>query len=234
MSIEPAALDLLASEIEVVWGSDSVGAEPIPPVVIVQADGSWRLHVAPTLPASSTQAVRAVAAELSDCTAASLLDGLHSVLAPVLGPLRREVTVSYDCSRPARIVVPGVHVMTTADTDACRLRIASDWGAQSDWERLLDSEFPWAAATDGDQVLGICETARWSPHGTEAGVWTLPAARGHGLAAALVGAWASQCVGRVPRLYYSTSADNLSSQRVAERLGLPRIGKLRFLTAESS
>lgn len=63
-------------------------------------------------------------------------------------------------------------------------------------------------------------------------MWTLPGARGRGLAGAVVGAWSSQCAGRVPRLYYSTSVDNLSSQRVAERLGLSRIGELWFLTPD--
>ncbi|CRZ14350.1 hypothetical protein BN2156_01198 [Mycolicibacterium neworleansense] len=57
-------------------------------------------------------------------------------------------------------------------------------------------------------------------------------ARGRGLAAAVVSAWASHCTGRVPHLYYSTSADNLSSQRVAERLRLPRIGELWCLTRD--
>lgn len=233
MSNQVAALESLAAEIEVVWGAHSVGAEPMPPVVIARADSRWSTHGAPTLPKDIRLAVDAVTAGLSDDFAESLFDTLYPVLAPVTGALRREVTLSYDCSRPASVIPPvGVHLITDADADARKLRIAPDWGTQSDWERMLNSEFPWAAATDGDQVLSICETARWSAYGAEAGVWTLPGARGRGLAGSAVGAWSAQCAGRVPRLYYSTSADNLSSQRVAERLGLSHIGELWFLTPD--
>ncbi|MGV0594923.1 GNAT family N-acetyltransferase [Mycolicibacterium porcinum] len=233
MSNQVAALESLAAEIEVVWGPHSVGAEPMPPVVIARAGSQWSTHVAPTLPNDIRLAVCAVTAGLSDDFAESLFDTLDPVLAPVTGTLRREVTLSYDCSRPASVIPPvGVRLITRADADTRRLRIAPDWGTQSDWEQILDNEFPWAAATDGNQVLSICETARWSAQGAEAGVWTLPGARGRGLAGAVVGAWSSQCAGRVPRLYYSTSVDNLSSQRVAEHLGLSRIGELWFLTPD--
>ncbi|MUL83709.1 MULTISPECIES: GNAT family N-acetyltransferase [unclassified Mycolicibacterium] len=63
-------------------------------------------------------------------------------------------------------------------------------------------------------------------------MWTLPGLRGRGLAASVVAAEATQCAERAPRVYYSTSVDNMSSQRVAERLGLPRIGELWFLTPD--
>lgn len=235
MSNAVAALESLAAEIEVVWGPRSVGAEPMPPVVIARADTQWAAHVAQSLPADTRHAVWAVTAGQADDFAESILDKLHPVLAPVTGALRREVTLSYDCSRPAAAVPPdGVRLITNADAnaDAGRLRIAPDWGTQADWEQMLNNEFPWAAATDGDQVLSICETARWSVHGAEAGVWTLPGARGRGLAGSVVSAWSSHCAGRVARLYYSTSVDNLSSQRVAESLGLARIGELWFLTPD--
>lgn len=233
VSTEIAALESLAAEIEVVWGANSVGAEPMPPVVVARADNEWCVHVAPNLPGNVGREVRAVAASLSGEFAESLLDSFSPVLAPVAGPLRRQATVSFDCSLPATVSPPvGVRVITDVDADTYRLQIASDWGTQSDWERMLANTFPWAAATDGDQVLAICETARWSPHGAEAGVWTLPDARGRGLAAAVVGAWADHCAERVPRLYYSTAVDNVSSQRVAQRLGLPPIGELWFLTPD--
>jgi RimJ/RimL family protein N-acetyltransferase len=232
VSNEGEALDSLATEIEVVWGSDSVGAEPMPPVVIAQVGSSRRIHVSPTLSQDTKQLVQAEAG-MPDDTASALLDRLRSALEPVTGPLCREVSLSYDCSRPAGIVPPdGVRQIIADNADVRRLRIAPDWGSQHEWERLLDNRFPWAAATDGDRVLAVCETARWSVHGAEAGVWTLAGARGRGLAASVVAAWASQCAKRVPRLYYSTSADNLSSQRVAERLGLPPIGELWFLTPD--
>ncbi|MEV0672053.1 GNAT family N-acetyltransferase [Mycobacterium sp. NPDC050441] len=232
MSNDHSALESLAIEIEVIWGSNSVGAESMPPVVIAQAGSSWRIHVSPALSKDAKQLVWA-AADLPFGTASSLLDRVHSALEPLTGPLCREVTLSYDCARPVGLDAPGgIRLITADDADVAQLRIAPDWGAQQEWERLLGNGFPWAAATDGDQVLAVCETARWSVHGTEAGVWTLAGVRGRGLAASVVGAWATQCAKRVERLYYSTSADNLSSQRVAERLGLPPIGELWFLTPD--
>ncbi|WP_286175244.1 GNAT family N-acetyltransferase [Mycobacterium sp. DL99] len=233
MSDEGAELNVLVAEIEVIWGSRSVGAEPMPSAVIARAGRDWRIQVSPTLPPGAEKAVRAAAADLGDGPFSSLLDRLHSALVPVGGPHSWEVSLCYDCSRPVGIAAPaGVRLISTRGTDAYRLRIAADWGAKADWERLLDNGFPWAAATDGDQVLAVCETARWSVKGAEAGVWTMPGMRGRGLAASVVAAWATQCAQRVPRLYYSTSMDNLSSQRVAERLGLPRIGELWSLTPD--
>ncbi|MGA5545326.1 GNAT family N-acetyltransferase [Mycobacterium sp. NPDC051198] len=237
MPNDDAALESLAIEIEVIWGSDSVGAESMPPVVIAQAGSSRRVHVSPALSKDARQLVWAEA-DLPGGTASSLLDRLRPAVEPMTGPLRREVTLSYDCARPVGLVAPeGIRLITadvTDEADAAQLRIAPDWGGQHEWERLLNNGFPWAAATDGGQVLAVCETARWSVHGTEAGVWTLAGVRGRGLAASVVGAWATQCAKRVPRLYYSTSADNLSSQRVAERLGLPPVGELWFLTPDRS
>ncbi|MGI5488566.1 hypothetical protein [Microtetraspora malaysiensis] len=52
-------------------------------------------------------------------------------------------------------------------------------------------------------------------------------------AAATTAAWADLLSADCPRLFYSTSADNLSSQRVAERLGLRGIGRLWKFTKKS-
>ncbi|MFF4779172.1 hypothetical protein ACFY05_40780 [Microtetraspora fusca] len=51
--------------------------------------------------------------------------------------------------------------------------------------------------------------------------------------AATTTAWAGLLSADCPHLFYSTSADNLSSQRVAGRLGLRAIGRLWKLTKES-
>lgn len=45
MSNQVAALESLAAEIEVVWGPHSVGAEPMPPVVIARCDRAGRQPV---------------------------------------------------------------------------------------------------------------------------------------------------------------------------------------------
>jgi predicted GNAT family acetyltransferase len=79
------------------------------------------------------------------------------------------------------------------------------------------------AVSDGE-VVSICHCARLSDRGAEAGVWTDAKYRGRGLAAAVTAAWASLLAGSGRTLFYSTSAENVSSQRVAARLGLREIG----------
>ncbi|WP_066951337.1 GNAT family N-acetyltransferase [Microtetraspora fusca] len=81
--------------------------------------------------------------------------------------------------------------------------------------------------------MGSHPTPRRTRAGAEAGTWTDPAFRGRGYAAATTAAWAGLLSADCPHLFYSTSADNLSSQRVAGRLGLRAIGRLWKLTKES-
>lgn len=83
---------------------------------------------------------------------------------------------------------------------------------------------PWNVAFDGDEIASIALTARLGPASAETGVTTVPAFRGRGFAAAATAGWASlpALSGRV--LFYSTSRTNVSSQRVAQRLGLRFIG----------
>ncbi len=79
---------------------------------------------------------------------------------------------------------------------------------------------PCAAVIRDGQAVCICRSVRKSRQATEAGVETLPDHRGRGYAGQAAAAWA-QAVrqsGRIP--LYSTSWDNLASQRVAQKLGL--------------
>lgn len=79
---------------------------------------------------------------------------------------------------------------------------------------------------DDGRVVSMCHTPRISSAGAEAGTWTDPKFRGRGYAAAATAAWADLLAATSPFLFYSTTADNRSSQRVAERLGLRQIGWL--------
>ncbi|WP_285705441.1 GNAT family N-acetyltransferase [Microtetraspora sp. NBRC 16547] len=101
-----------------------------------------------------------------------------------------------------------------------------------EWEELVGGGegAPWSMIIEGDQVVSICHTPRRTSAGAEAGTWTSPAFRGRGYAAATTAAWADLLSTECPHLFYSTSADNHSSQRVAERLGLRHIGWLWKLT----
>jgi GNAT acetyltransferase-like protein len=83
---------------------------------------------------------------------------------------------------------------------------------------------PWCSALDGGEIASMCYAARLSDKGAEAGVYTFPKYRGRGLAAAVTTSWASMPALKDRALFYSTSVANRSSQRVAARLGLRRIG----------
>jgi hypothetical protein len=83
---------------------------------------------------------------------------------------------------------------------------------------------PWCALLEDGVVASVCFAARLGKRGADAGVATAPEFRGQGYAAAVTPGWAAHpaLAGRV--LGYSTTVDNVSSQRVVERLGLRMIG----------
>jgi RimJ/RimL family protein N-acetyltransferase len=78
---------------------------------------------------------------------------------------------------------------------------------------------------DGGCAVSICHTPGLvRTHAAECGVWTQPAFRGRGYAAAVTSEWAAIMRSSGRYLFYSTDSDNASSQRVAERLRLRLIG----------
>jgi hypothetical protein len=121
----------------------------------------------------------------------------------------------------------GVHVQRCDQPRREALRDANpgNW-LPVEWDELIDGRLgPWTMVLDGDRAVSICHTPRpLTPRGAECGVWTQPGFRGRGYAAATAIAWAAilRPTGRL--LFYSTDADNRSSQRVAERLQLRPIG----------
>ena len=79
---------------------------------------------------------------------------------------------------------------------------------------------PFFAAIEGDRAVAVCATVIASQKAHEAGVETLAAYRGRGFAADAVAGWAGavRALGATP--FYGTTFDNISSQRVAQRLKL--------------
>ena len=95
----------------------------------------------------------------------------------------------------------------------------------------LDAIEPCVLALDADdRPVAACHAARRGERACEAGVETLPEARGRGHARAVVAAWARavRAGGREP--LYSTSWDNLASRGVARSLGLIPYGEDWHLT----
>jgi RimJ/RimL family protein N-acetyltransferase len=130
-------------------------------------------------------------------------------------------------------LIPGGRRFTTAvsivdsDAPAAWLEAANpgNWAAD-EWSCLISGELgPWAMAEVNNRVVSICHTSAVIPGvAAECGTWTDPGYRGRGYAAAATVRWSSLAGGLVRYLFYSTSAGNLSSQRVAARLGLPKLG----------
>ena len=119
-----------------------------------------------------------------------------------------------------------IHRSTDAVSDLLRRGNPGNWEPQ-EWEDLLDNKLdgPWAMAVTDGRVVSICHTPRvMSEEAAECGAWTDPAYRGRGYAAATVAAWAEILHPTGRELFYSTDAENKSSQRVAERLRLRLIG----------
>jgi hypothetical protein len=89
---------------------------------------------------------------------------------------------------------------------------------------LGDFWWPWCVALQGDEIAAMAFTPRLGATGAEIGVFTFPAFRSRGFAAAAAAGWSSlpSLAGRA--LIYSTRLTNRSSRRVAARLGLHPIG----------
>lgn len=84
---------------------------------------------------------------------------------------------------------------------------------------------PWVARLQGDEIVALCQSARLSDQGAEAGVITDPAFRRQGFGAQVTRAWAGHpdLAGRT--LYYSTAHANTASQALAGRLGLTKVAE---------
>ena len=98
------------------------------------------------------------------------------------------------------------------------------------FEAAADIWAPWCIALHEGEIASIGMTARIGSTGAEAGVVTVPALRGRGFAAATVAGWASLPSLHGRARFYSTLQTNVSSQRVADRLGLRFIGASLRLT----
>lgn len=83
---------------------------------------------------------------------------------------------------------------------------------------------PCAAVVRDGRAVSICRSVRVTPQAHEAGLETLEAYRGQGFASAAVAGWAAAVRSRGSVPLYSTSWDNMSSQRVAGKSGLVLYG----------
>ena len=99
-----------------------------------------------------------------------------------------------------------------------------DYMVDAGFKDTRDFWEPWCVALDGGEIASIAFAARLGDLGAEVGVYTFPKYRGSGFAAAITASWASLKSLNQRALFYSTAKSNGSSQHVAARLGLRRIG----------
>ncbi|MEX1007898.1 MAG: GNAT family N-acetyltransferase [Acidimicrobiia bacterium] len=166
-------------------------------------------------------------------TAPRVLDGCRRLLEQSGGPVQQSGPNPSYLIPPDTRFSSGAEIIRSDDGNADEL-VRSLRGANpqpggwtaTEWDDLLDGTLgPWAMAMVDGRVVSICHTPRHlTERGAECGVWTHPDFRGRRHAPAVTAAWASVLAPTGRHLFYSTEADNRSSQRVAARLGLRVIG----------
>lgn len=232
-------LELLEIEIETLWASDHRGrlvssresiVRPAPHLVIAVSNDGQIATIGSEVPdglAVELQAAVAGESPSPPATPPASIARCEQLLKNAVGLVELSAGPSYVIPLATAFESPAVIVHSDDEnTDALRDQAAkrAGWSAE-EWNLLLDGSYgPWAVATIGGRVIAICHTARLADRGAEAGVWTDPEFRGQGHGAAVTAAWASLLAPSGRHLFYSTSADNLSSQRVAARLNLHPIG----------
>lgn len=221
-------LDLLRVEVDLLWHIDDRGRIGGPRrLVVAVADDGVQVFVGAEVPERVAERLVSLVRParrsdeqpygLSECQ--ELLGGGELSSGPTY-------LVDRDIAYPV-----GESVICSTDEDAARVRALSapTW-KPDEWNDLVDGKLgPWAMAVIDDTVASICHTPRQSEVAVEAGTWTDPAFRGQGLAAETTAAWA-RLISPDVHIFYSTWAENISSQRVAARLGLPCIGWIWKLT----
>jgi RimJ/RimL family protein N-acetyltransferase len=158
--------------------------------------------------------------------AAAGLDACERLLTDAGWNVERDVSLVYLFESELALAS---QVVSRRSDEACPpwMRAANPGGWHPvEWSELLDGALgPWTMAVDGHRVVSICHTPiPLTDHKAECGVWTDPGFRRRGYAAAATAEWAALLRGSGRQLFYSTDLQNLSSQRVAERLQLRFLG----------
>jgi hypothetical protein len=226
---EPTALALLRIEVDTLWTRDANGRLDrvrvtwkqiaAPYLTVVSGGGGHFAEVSNAVPVD-------VARDLADMVDAHAVDpatGVPEIADVLRGRVDREMGPTTIGGGPSYVVPAGASydsgavIETSTDQDAEALR-----GRMPD-DDVDGTGGPWAVAVVDGTVAAMCSTSRRTELGVEAGLWTYAGFRGRGHAAAATAAWAALFSDAVVR-FYSTAFTNRSSQRVTERLGLPRLG----------
>lgn len=93
-------------------------------------------------------------------------------------------------------------------------------GRLDEWRPDVAAGLPMFAAIRDGRAVSICATVKASEWAHAAGVETLPAYRGQGLAAQAVAAWGAAVQSLGATAFYGATFDNVASQGVARTLDL--------------
>jgi hypothetical protein len=146
-----------------------------------------------------------------------------SLMAALRETLERHAPVSEEGGGPAYrfpdAIVRPADVVEVTDANRDLVRDTFPWLFQD-----IAGWAPCFAVVRDGAAVSVCYSSRIGREAMEAGVDTLPDARGRGYAAAVTAAWGAsvRASGRIP--LYSTWWENLASQGVARRLGLIMYG----------
>ncbi|MDP9237452.1 MAG: GNAT family N-acetyltransferase [Chloroflexota bacterium] len=241
----PTDAELMQIEIDTMWLTDARGrltttaereGRPAPHLVIATATDGQRLAIGSEVPDALALQLRALIDEGVRSTDPSApptaIPRCIQLLELVVGPVEVASGPSYWVPSPTLYTSDADIVRSDGDSsEPLTPPDNANWSAE-EWHELIDGAFgPWAIAIDGGRVVSICHSARLTDRGAEAGTWTAPGHRGRGLAAATTAAWSSLFDRTTHDLFYSTAADNHSSQNVAKRLNLRQIGWLWGLSS---
>lgn len=225
-------LELLLSETQVLWGTDSLGRYVRPPLCAVAISAAGHhLLIRPDLDDDLAESLRHVLASWALALAA---DELRVALTSALPMLEAAGITAEVRGGPSYLIesLPAVQAgtavadsTTPGDVHRAGTHRPPDWDPTR-WDALLGGVLgPWAMLLDRSEVLSLCHTSRDSAAGAEAGIWTNPRFTGSGPAAVAVERWAALMRKRDDRpLFYSTSDADDSTRRLAASLGLRPIG----------
>ena len=243
-------IDLLRVELDTLWLKDDRGrivrdggtyGRPAPHFVIATARDGYTHAIGHRVPDDVAKKLVAALAHSAPPTPIDApppaLDRCRTLLEAPLGPIDVSSGLGYSIPGPihfsADVEVRRSDAMSHEDLRA-KSPASANW-ASDEWSALLGGALgPWAMALRDDRVVSICHSARLTEHGAEAGVWTNADYRRRGYAAAVTAAWTELIAPAGRHLFYSTSTDNIASQRVAAKLNLSLIGCLWILSSPPS
>lgn len=200
-------------------GSNEWDSRPAPRFHLMRTAAGPILRGRADLPADLLQRLQDLSLREPPDQAFTQLPALHD---QYLAALAERAPVEKVWAGPAYVLPPETPGLDVVNIDeGARERLV---GRFDDWLEDVGHRRPFVAVIAEGAAAAICASVRISPTVHCAGVETHPDFRRRGYALAAVAGWARavRACGATP--FYSTSWDNLASQRVAQRLGGQLVG----------